>query len=333
MTTRRLLALAAVFSCGLLGCTSSNTASCSFSTRATWDQSPTKWAKFRHDLQNTGTVVDSTVFMNVSANVQQKTIAHVFAALQPFAGSPVINDTGDWIYIASTDGVLYKLNASDLTRDTTFAFSVLDPFTSTALVGRLSNGVVCTAANPTCLTGAECLDTTGAACSTSSTSCACMIDVVYIGSGSGDLYALSGADGTLQSGSWPSALGGFISASPTLNPTDGTVYLGSLGGFFSGVCPNGIDRFANVSVDSVQSSAAVGPDGTVYFGADDHQLRAIALNGIFKWTFSASAPIVTAAVVEVETDMLQPCTAMAATCPSATECVDDATDDTTRAAH
>lgn len=301
MTPRTVLALLTAMGLGLLGCQSSST-SCSFASRVTWTQ--VQWPKFRHDLQNTGTVTDSTVFMNVSANVGQKAVGAVFPPLQPpqppkqpFAASPVINNDGSDIYIGSTDGVLYKLNATDLTPDTAFQFSILDAITSTALVARLSNGS----------------------------------DALFVGGGSGEILALSGVDGLFQSGSWPVSLGSFISASPTLNPPDGTVYLGSLGGLFTGVCSNGVERFGGFLVGPVQSSAANGPDGTLYFGADDHQLRAVASTGVFQWTFSASAPIVTAPVVEVENTRQQSCTAAAKTCPFPTECVDDATDDTTRA--
>jgi len=77
------------------------------------------------------------------------------------------------------------------------------------------------------------------------------------------------------------------------------VYVGAESGLFSGVCPNGIVRFSG-STTSIESSAAIGPDGSLYVGSSDRQLRAFQNDGPLKWSFAASAPIITAPVVEVQ---------------------------------
>jgi outer membrane protein assembly factor BamB len=264
-----VVVLAALLGCVAAGCQSGSSGpSCSFLDPATLAHSA--WPKFRHDLQNTGTITDAAIFTAVSHNAGQK--AATFPPLDEpaqgsFSASPVINNAGDRIYIGSTNGTLYKLMASDLRQDVDFGFSIVGPITSTALLGTRSSTA----------------------------------DAVFVGGGDGFLYALDGA-AAAQLDFWPFVVSGFVSASPTLNASDGTVLVGGFTGLFFGVCPNGVQRFA-VSVGSIQSSAAVGPDGTAYFGADNRQLQAVAADGTFRWAFSASAPIQTAPVVDVENGM------------------------------
>ena len=78
---------------------------------------------------------------------------------------------------------------------------------------------------------------------------------------------------------------------------NGIIYAGSLDGSIFGVCANGVAHFHSL-VPGVASSPAVAPDTTVYFGADDGQLRAINPDGVLKWAFAASAPIIAAPAVE-----------------------------------
>ncbi len=266
MNARAVQTLITLVACVLGGCSSGSSApSCAFDNPGVLGQST--WPKFRRDLQNTGHI-DNIVLSNAPA-VQQMFPRAGDAPKLAFAASPVINNAGDHIYIGNTDGVLYRLHL-DLTQDA-FVFTIPNPITSTALLG-LRNGD----------------------------------DAIFVGGGNGLLYGLDGtlfqADGVTaaaQPSVWPATLAGYISASPTLYSTDGTVYVGTLNGSFVGVCPNGVERFGIVG-GNVQSSAAIGPDGVLYYGADDQLLRAVGSDGTFEWAFSASAPILAAVLVDVE---------------------------------
>jgi outer membrane protein assembly factor BamB len=235
------------------------------------------WPKFHHDEQNTGAV----------ANVQLSgtpTCRWVFppgawdscttALSKPptgaFAASPVVSNDGSRIYIGSTDGTLYALKTLNTPDDgtqldsTDFSFSLANPITSTALVARRSAG-----------------------------------EVLFVGAGDGNLYALTDT-GAIQTTDWPSLVGGSVSASPSL-VGDGTVCVGSLNGTFVGACPNGVARYI-LSTAGTQSSPAQGPDGTVYFGAEDQQLHAVLFDGTINWSFSAAGKIRAAPVFDTATN-------------------------------
>jgi outer membrane protein assembly factor BamB len=227
---------------------------------------------------NTGTVNNVSVLPN--AQVQWMFPEAGEPPKGSFIASPVINndkdDDSSLIYIGSTDGTLYALHtgspahsagtpsptpASKLS--TSFNLTIPDAITSTALVA-VRDGQ----------------------------------DAIFVGGGDSDLHAVI-QTGNPQASYWPFLFGEFVSASPTLHVGDGTVYVGALNGLFAGVCPNGIARFG-VSAQSIQSSAAIGPDSVVYFGADDRQLRAVGPDGVAKWAFSTSAAIFAAPVIEVQ---------------------------------
>jgi outer membrane protein assembly factor BamB len=96
-------------------------------------------------------------------------------------------------------------------------------------------------------------------------------------------------------------IGGFISASPNI-ATDGTIYIGSLGGAFAGVCPNGVARFA-LAAGSSQSSAvlvegATATDRVIILAGDDAQVRAVDYLGRQSWSFFASAAVRASVVLD-----------------------------------
>jgi len=243
------------------------------------------WPKFRANLQNTGTVHDIPVSTNGQILWVFPPVGLPEALKKPFIASPVINQDGSLIYIGSADGTLYALYTGSLpaipatpgptptcvvapvptpgTRNTCFNLTTTQPITSTA-VAAVRNGN----------------------------------DAIFVGGGDALVYGVDQTGGA-QGNHWPFPFSGFLSASPTMNLNDGTVYVGSESGAFAGVCPNGIARFG-VSTMSIASSAAIGADETVYVGADDQQLRSVQKNGVLNWAFSASAPIFAAPVVEVE---------------------------------
>jgi len=255
------------------GCKGSSPPKCSFQNPATLAPlSP--WPKFRHDVSNTGTA-------NVTVMpVPDPTPVWVFPAAEDppqgsFVASPIINNAASLVFVGSTNGVLYALNIGDPatqgTQSTTFALSGTSAFTASALAGVRGDA-----------------------------------DAIFAGGGDGRLYGVDD-DGNPQSKFWPFTSTGFIAASPTISTADGTVFVGSLAGNFFGVCPNAISRFG-LTITSVQTSAAIGPDFTVYFGASDQQLRATLSNGTLQWAFSASAPILSSPVIEVDNSLSPPAT-------------------------
>ena len=265
---KRLLALAivALLGTGLAGCSGKNNGvSCSFDSPATFVESA--WPKFRHDLLNTGTVANPLVAMNTGQ------LLWMFPAATdppkgPFAASPVINGVATMptsatrIYIGSTDGYMYAVEPVTGKQDPTFYFVSPASITSTALVAQRFGE-----------------------------------DALFFGGGDGDLWGV-GSTGLAQVTNWPPAITGFLSSSPTIGTTDGTIYGASLNGFIAAVCPNGVERFL-LSTSGVQSSPAIGPDFTLYYGGDDRQLRAVSNTGVLQWTFSTSAPILNAPVLTV----------------------------------
>lgn len=130
---------------------------------------------------------------------------------------------------------------------------------------------------------------------------------IYIGSKDHHLYAF---DESLQGPRWRFSTGYFhqghlLDASPAIGE-DGTIYIGSdqygaagLPGFpvdtsFWAVNPDGSMKWAFETDDGVESSPALGSDGTVYFGSYDSSLYAVTDNGfegILKWKFKTNGPI------------------------------------------
>ena len=115
-------------------------------------------------------------------------------------------------------------------------------------------------------------------------------NVVFFGSGDGNIYALNAADGTLK---WKFKTGDVVHASPAI--ADGTVYIGSWDSYFYALdADTGKERWRFKTGEDhdiynqvgIQSSAAVA-DGTVYFGCRDSNFYALdAKSGQKKWAFN-----------------------------------------------
>ncbi len=127
-------------------------------------------------------------------------------------------------------------------------------------------------------------------------------------------FAVALGEGTLVqfrsdgSARYATTLGAFVSGSPGIG-SDGTIYVGNLGGTFSAVCPNGGVKFV-LSATATESSAAVvndpedDKDRIIVFGANNGQVRALDQRGRQRWSFFASAAVQAAIVMDVPSDRL-----------------------------
>ena len=66
---------------------------------------------------------------------------------------------------------------------------------------------------------------------------------------------------------------------------DGTIYAGSSDGGLYAVSPNGTLNWRFQAGNSIASSPAVGADGTIYFGCSDDYVYAVKADGTLKWKF------------------------------------------------
>jgi outer membrane protein assembly factor BamB len=269
--------LLAVLAGTLTACSSSSSSvSCSFDDPATLATS-SPWPRFHHDRQNRGSVVNAALASNpgclwVFPPGRGRDSCSDASSTPPkgaFTAGPVLNGDGTRIYIGSVDGTLYALDAGEGTPIPSFSFSIAGSgsIKSAALVAvRPVEG-----------------------------------EVVFVGASNDFVYGLTDS-AAAQPTYWPAALGGSVSGSPNIG-SDGTVYASTLTGTFAGVCPNGVERFALATSGGLYSPAQ-GTDGTLYFGGDDRQLRAMQADGTFEWSFSAAGSIVAAPVFDTDTDSI-----------------------------
>lgn len=135
---------------------------------------------------------------------------------------------------------------------------------------------------------------------------------IYVTSGAGKLFAISPAGQTL----WTAQTGPMVKASPTLGQ-DGTVYVASMNdklyaiqppaagltegsvrwtfrfGDFPGEKPAVTASAPPPGADGKGSGATptIGPDGTLYIGADNSNMYAVAPDGQLKWMFEAEREV------------------------------------------
>ncbi len=258
------------------------------------------WPKFRRDMQNTGR---TDVEISASAGIRRLFPAEGESAL-PIATTPILGtvfrcsgsqqgcaqepnscpegetcDPQDGIYFASSDGQVYVLDLAG--QRVTFEeddMSSEGSITSSPLIGQVPDPEDPETINMR----------------------------IFIATGSGYVRQYRSDASIVNS----RLIGGFISASPNIG-LDGTVYVGSLGGVISGVCPNGVPRFSLLFAPT-QSSAAIRVDPTdpesseeifIIYAANDGQVRALDTLGRQRWVFFASSkPIVASVLLDASSD-------------------------------
>jgi outer membrane protein assembly factor BamB len=114
---------------------------------------------------------------------------------------------------------------------------------------------------------------------------------VYCGCDDGQLYALDPANGATK---WTFDTGNYaITAAPAI-AANGDIYLG-VGSVnnprFYSISTNGMTNWIFTTGSRVRSSAAIGRDGTIYFGCDDGKLYAVHPDGAKKWDFPAGGAV------------------------------------------
>ncbi|WP_444896249.1 Ig-like domain-containing protein [Microbulbifer sp. SSSA005] len=113
---------------------------------------------------------------------------------------------------------------------------------------------------------------------------------LYVGADE-KLYALNTEDGSVLP-EWPFTTGGVIKASPRIDGTDGTIYVGSLDHSLYAVTPWAIQKWRLETGGEIVSSVVIDDSRVLYFGSMDGVLYAVnAPNGSIKWTFPADGGI------------------------------------------
>src|SRR5215831_2143620 len=70
---------------------------------------------------------------------------------------------------------------------------------------------------------------------------------------------------------------------------DGTIYFGTWDGKLWALNDDGTRKWVFTAGREIKSSPAIGGDGTVYFGSRDRNFYAVAPDGKKKWSFGADA--------------------------------------------
>lgn len=72
---------------------------------------------------------------------------------------------------------------------------------------------------------------------------------------------------------------------------DGTIYIGADDGYLYALAPDGKEKWRFQTNDRIVSSAAIGADGTIYVGSLDGRLYAVKPDGQEKWHFQTEGPV------------------------------------------
>jgi len=79
--------------------------------------------------------------------------------------------------------------------------------------------------------------------------------------------------------------------------SDGTIYIGSDDHNLYAINPDGTLKWKFETGDIVRSSPAIGSDGTIYIGSNDNYFYAISPNGTLKWKFGVAGKIISSPAI------------------------------------
>jgi outer membrane protein assembly factor BamB len=96
---------------------------------------------------------------------------------------------------------------------------------------------------------------------------------IYVGSNTGILYALSAATGAQK---WNVSVGSAISGSSPIVDAEGVIYLGTTGGKFLAVRPDGTAKWEFKIGSGTYSPGTLDSFGTLYFGANNGKIYALS---------------------------------------------------------
>jgi outer membrane protein assembly factor BamB len=115
---------------------------------------------------------------------------------------------------------------------------------------------------------------------------------VYVGDGTGNLYALSNKRNDANRLKWTYRAGAAIYAAPSI-ASDGTLYLSTGDGLFA-IAPSGSLEWQALQGIWVDASASIAADGTVYAATQDGNIYALNPgSGSVKWSFKTGGSIIT----------------------------------------
>jgi len=81
---------------------------------------------------------------------------------------------------------------------------------------------------------------------------------------------------------------------------DGTIYAGAFDGKLHAIAPDGKERWHFQAGREIKSSPAIADDGTIYFGARDRRFYALTPAGKLKWTFATGAWVDSSPAIAVD---------------------------------
>ena len=236
-----------------------------------------KW-KFKTDgaVISTPAVIDGTAYVGsndhflYAVNIADGAQRWKFKTGSRVASSPAVSQGR--VYFGSYDGNIYSVDAKSGEQRWKFATEGERRFTGRHLHGN----------DPTGETMPDPFDFY-------LSSPTVVQEIVYIGSGDGNVYALDAATGALR---WKFHTGNVVHASPAV--ANGTLYIGSWDSYFYALdAKSGQERWRFKTGEDhdianqvgIQSSATIA-DGIVYFGCRDSNLYALdALTGTKKWAY------------------------------------------------
>jgi len=97
------------------------------------------------------------------------------------------------------------------------------------------------------------------------------------------------------------ASGGIVKTSPVLDE-NGNIYVG-VGKYMYSISSDGKLRWKFAVRGDIESSAAVGSDGSIYFGSKDGFFYAVSPGGILRWKFNATTWVISSPVIDDKGDI------------------------------